>query len=90
MVVNQHGQPGEIPVDEAEEALNEKIAAFIPHVPKAAHAANNTGVPLAVADPSAKVVKSIMELANTSFEGAVQPSRLVRGLTHLLKGVFSG
>ena len=90
VVVNQHGQQGELQVDEAEDALNEKVAAFIPHDPKAIHGANNTGVPLALADPNAKVVRSIMELANIPFEEARQPSRLVRGFQHLLHGVFSG
>lgn len=90
VVVNQHGQHGELPVAEAEDALNEKIVSLIPHDPKAVHAANNTGVPLALADPNAKVVKSIMELANIRFEEAPQPSRLAWGIRHLFQGVFSG
>jgi pilus assembly protein CpaE len=90
VVVNQHGRHGELPVDLAEDALNEKIVSFIPHHPKAVHGANNAGVPLAVSDRDAKVVKSIMELANISFEEAKPPSRLAWGINRLLGGVFNG
>ena len=90
VVVNQHGRHGELPVNEAEDALNEKIVSFIPHHPKAVHGANNAGVPLAVSDPNGKVVKSIMELANIRFDEDKPPSRLVWGFNRLLNGVFNG
>ena len=90
VVVNQHGRHGELEVDEAEDALNAKIVSFIPHHPKAVHGANNAGLPLAVSDPNAKVVKCIMELANIGFEEAKPPSRLVRSINRLLSGVFHG
>jgi pilus assembly protein CpaE len=89
VVVNLHGQPGELPVEEAEDALNEKIAAIIPHDPKPFHLANNTGMPVVLADPNSKAVKSIMELAHVPFEEVNAPSRIVRSLKGLLKGVLN-
>jgi len=67
VVVNQHGQPNEVPVDAAEDALGEKLAHFIPHDPKVINTANNTGVPVVLKDPHHKFVQAIGHLTNSDF-----------------------
>ena len=63
VVVNRYGQPNELPVAEAEEALGQKLAHFVPDDPKTVNAANNTGVPAVLKEPAAKVSQSIAQLA---------------------------
>jgi pilus assembly protein CpaE len=89
VVVNHYGQPCELPVDEAEDALGEKLTAFIPHDPKAINAANNAGTPLVVSDPHAKAAKSLIELANIDFTQPIARTRLLPDFKHLLKKVFN-
>lgn len=68
LVANRHGQPGELPVGEAEKALGVKIAHYIPDDPKAVNGANNTGIPAVLRAPSAKVSQSITRLAALLLE----------------------
>ncbi len=68
VVINHRGQPGELPVEEAEDALGEKLAYFIPEDPKTFNAANNTGIPVVLKYPKAKVAQSIVELAKFALE----------------------
>ncbi|WP_422931155.1 AAA family ATPase [Singulisphaera sp. PoT] len=68
LVVNRYGQSQEVPAAKAEEALGRKIAHFIPEDAKAINRANNHGVPVVIEAASAKVSKSIMQLA-TSVNG---------------------
>jgi pilus assembly protein CpaE len=63
LVANRHGQPGEVPLGRAEEALGWKIAHAIPDDPKAVNRANNNGVPVVQHAPSSKVARSIVALA---------------------------
>jgi pilus assembly protein CpaE len=63
LVVNRSGQPREVPAAKAEEALGMKIFQSIPDEPKTINRANNYGVPVVLQSPSAKVAKSIAELA---------------------------
>lgn len=63
LVVNRHGQPKEVPAAKAEEALGIKIAAFVPEDAKAVNRSNNNGVPVVLEAPSAKVSRSITQLA---------------------------
>jgi pilus assembly protein CpaE len=63
LVVNRHGQPQEIPSAKAEEALEMKIAHFIPEDAKSVNRSNNNGVPFVLGCPSAKVSKSLTRLA---------------------------
>lgn len=62
VVVNQFGRPCELPVDEAEEAVGEKLTRFVPFDPKAVNEANNAGVPAAVRTPAAPCVRAIAQL----------------------------
>ncbi len=66
LVANQYGQPQELPADEAERALGEKLTCFIPYDPKTVNAANNTGVPAILKHPSSRVAETIAELAGQS------------------------
>jgi len=64
-VVNRSGQPGEVPASKAEEALNGKIACFIPDDPRLVNRANNLGVPIVIEAPKSKVALSLQTLAKS-------------------------
>jgi pilus assembly protein CpaE len=68
VVINRFGQPNELPVPEAETALGEKLAHFIPDDPKTFNGANNVGMPAVLKYPNAKVSQSILQLAKVAFE----------------------
>jgi pilus assembly protein CpaE len=63
LVVNRYGQPKELPYSKAEEALGMKVTYYIPDDPKTINRANNSGVPAVLESPSAKVSRSVMQLA---------------------------
>lgn len=63
LVVNRYGQPAELPVAKAEQALNVKIFHYVPDDPKTINRANNNGVPAVLEAPSAKFSKSMSQLA---------------------------
>jgi pilus assembly protein CpaE len=63
VVVNRYGQPKEVPVAKAEEALSVKVFHYIPEDARTINRANNNGVPAVLEYPSAKVCKSIIGLA---------------------------
>ena len=68
LVANRHGQPGELTAPEAEEALRNKIAYFIPDDPKTINRANNAGVPAVLHAPSARVSHGIAQMARSAVE----------------------
>lgn len=68
IVINRYGQPNELPVAEAEDAIGEKLAHFIPDDPKTVNAANNAGIPVVVRAPTAKIAQSIAQLARSALE----------------------
>jgi Flp pilus assembly CpaE family ATPase len=76
-------------VEEAEDALGEKLTAFIPYDPKAVNAANNAGTPLVLSDPHAKAAKHLIELADLDFAQPAPRSRLLPDIKHLFKNVFN-
>jgi pilus assembly protein CpaE len=63
LVVNRYGQPQEVPPAKAEEALGMKITQYLPEDAKAVNRANNHGVPVVIEAPSAKVSRSLVQLA---------------------------
>jgi pilus assembly protein CpaE len=63
VVVNRYGQPKEVPAAKAEEALGKKLFHFVPDEPKTINRANNNGVPVVLESPSARVSKSVSQLA---------------------------
>jgi pilus assembly protein CpaE len=63
VVVNRYGQPQEVPAAKAEEALGVKIGHYIPDEPKTVNRANNNGVPVVLESQSAKVSRSLVQLA---------------------------
>lgn len=63
LVVNRYGQPKEIPYSKAEEALGMKITHYVPDDPRTVNRANNNGVPMVLDAPSARISKSLSELA---------------------------
>jgi pilus assembly protein CpaE len=71
VVVNRYGQPKEVPAAKAEEALGLKIFHYVPDDPKTINRANNNGVPAVLEAPSAKVCRSVAQLA-VSVNGHTQ------------------
>ncbi|MDB5350318.1 MAG: CobQ/CobB/MinD/ParA nucleotide binding domain protein [Planctomycetota bacterium] len=65
LVVNRHGQYQEVPRAKAEEALGMKIGHFVPEDAKTVNRANNQGVPVVLASPSAKVSRALAQLAKS-------------------------
>ncbi len=63
LVVNRHGQAQEVASGKAEEALGRKISHYIPEDSKSINRANNHGVPVVIEAPTAKVSRSIAQLA---------------------------
>jgi pilus assembly protein CpaE len=67
VVVNCQGVANELPVEEAESALGEKLTNFIPYDAKTINAADNTGIPSVLRDPAAKVSQYMAQLARLDF-----------------------
>lgn len=65
VVVNRHGQPQEVPIGKAEEALGVKVGHLIPEDAKTVNLSNNNGVPVVIDYGSSKVGKSITQLAES-------------------------
>jgi pilus assembly protein CpaE len=68
IVVNRYGQPNELPVDEAETALGQKLSQFVPEDPKTVNGANNIGIPVVTHAPNTRVAQAIMNVARTSCD----------------------
>jgi pilus assembly protein CpaE len=68
LVANRYGQPNELPVAEAEEALGEKLSYFVPEDARTVNGANNTGIPAVVKSPSAKVALAFAQVARGVLE----------------------
>ena len=65
LVVNRHGQAKELPVEEAEQALQVKLIHLIPDDPSSVNAANNTGVPVVLKAPTSKAAQAIVRLGKS-------------------------
>jgi pilus assembly protein CpaE len=63
LVVNQYGQPRELPIRKAEEALGIKAFHTIPNDPANVNASINKGVPLVLERPRTKAARSFRTLA---------------------------
>jgi pilus assembly protein CpaE len=77
VVVNRQGEAKQLRPAQAEEALGIKITHYVPDDPARVNEAINAGVPVVVLRPSAKVARSILELAarigeRSSQQGVVQ------------------
>jgi pilus assembly protein CpaE len=68
LAINRHGQPNELPAQEAEEALGGQRAFYVPDDPSTINGANNTGVPAVLKAPSAKVSQAIVGLTKDLLE----------------------
>jgi pilus assembly protein CpaE len=68
LVINRLGQPGELPLTEAEEALGGRIAHYVPDDPRTINEANNIGVPAVLRSPKARVSKRLTDLARSVLE----------------------
>jgi pilus assembly protein CpaE len=68
LVVNRFGQANELPAEEAQEALGGKVSHLIPDDVKTVNGANNTGVPVVVKSPTAKISLALTDLALDLFD----------------------
>jgi pilus assembly protein CpaE len=68
VIVSRHGQPNELPVDEAENALGQKLKQFIPEDPKTVNGANNIGIPVVSHAPNSRVALALVAVARTCLE----------------------
>jgi pilus assembly protein CpaE len=68
LVANRHGQPSELPLAETEAALGVKIPHQVPEDAKTVNGANNTGVPVVLKAPSARVSQSLVQLARQAVD----------------------
>src|SRR5262249_11756374 len=68
LVANRFGQPGELPVEDAEEALGGQLAYYVPDDPRTINGANNTGIPVVLKSPSTKVAQSIVRLTKNILD----------------------
>jgi pilus assembly protein CpaE len=69
LVANRHGQPKEVPAAKVEEALEMKIAHYLPEDAKSVNRSNNNGIPVVTEAPGAKISKCLARLA-VSVNGA--------------------
>lgn len=93
LVINRYGQAKELPLSQAEEALDRKIAFLVPDDPRTINAANNAGEPAVFRTPSAKVSQSIVQLANGLIKPDSGKSSPVRQAVRSVNGwlaVFHG
>ena len=93
LIINRYGQAKELPLSEAEEALGQKISFLVPDDPKNINAANNAGEPVVFRTPSAKVVQSIVQIANAFINREEVKSSPVRQAVKSVNGwlaVFHG
>ena len=63
LVVNQYGQPKELPVRNAEKALGMKVFHSVPNDPANVNLSVNKGIPLVMERPRSKAAKSYRNLA---------------------------
>jgi pilus assembly protein CpaE len=63
VVVNRYGQPKEVPAARAVEALGVAIDFYVPEDSKTVNRANNNGIPVVTESPSARVSRSLTNLA---------------------------
>ncbi len=68
LVANRFGQPNELPVSEAEEALGGKLSYFVPEDARTINGANNTGIPAVLKSPSTKVSLAFTQIATSILE----------------------
>jgi pilus assembly protein CpaE len=68
VVINQRGQPNELELEDAEQALGIKLTHQIPYDPKLFNTANNTGRPAVLCEPGSRIAKCIAKLAELRFE----------------------
>jgi pilus assembly protein CpaE len=80
LAINRHGQPNELPAQEAEEALGGQRAFYVPDDPKTVNGANNTGVPVILKAPTAKVSQALAQLTKDLLERRRSKSSLLAKL----------
>lgn len=65
IVANRVGEPNQLTVAQVEESLGAKIVKVIPDDQKTVNRANNNGIPVVLQAPTAKVSRSLMDLASS-------------------------
>ena len=81
IIINRSGQPGQLPHDEAEDALGEKIDLFVPDDPRIFNAAVNTGIPVVLREPNSKAAQAIKAIAKATFQKQAPKKSWLAALT---------
>jgi pilus assembly protein CpaE len=68
LVINRYGQPNELPVEEAEGALGQKLTHFIPEDSKTVNGANNIGIPVVTHAPNTRVAQAMAGVARACLD----------------------
>ncbi|HZZ80410.1 MAG TPA: hypothetical protein VFE62_18045 [Gemmataceae bacterium] len=68
VVVSRFGQPNELPVDEAENAIGQRLEQFVPEDVKTVNGANNVGQPVVLHSPKTRVAQAITGIARSCLE----------------------
>ncbi len=85
VVVNQYGSPDELPVDEAEASLGLPLADRIAYDPANVRPANDTGVPVALRNPTAKATHGIARLVGLEWKDPGKSSGFVPKLRAMFR-----
>ena len=73
LVANRHGQPREVPLDKAQEALRTRINYFVPDDPRTVNASVNVGVPFVI-EAAATKTAGMVKLIAKDIVGGAEPS----------------
>lgn len=83
IVLNQAGRPGELPQDEIETALGTPVTRTVAFDPERCCEANNTGIPVALSEPTAPFCRSLAKLFDLPVAAERGPSWFSRFLSRL-------
>jgi pilus assembly protein CpaE len=68
IVISRFGQANELPVDEVENALGQKLTQFIPEDAKTVNGANNIGIPVVTHAPNTRVAQAMIGVARSCLD----------------------
>lgn len=68
VVINQHGRPRELTVDQAEDVLGRTLKHFLPYDPKVAIPSVNRGVPVITSAPKSRLARALRKIAEAATQ----------------------
>lgn len=64
IVVNRHGEPGDVAAKKIEQTLSIRISHSIPDDPRTVHRSINSGIPYVIESPSSPISKALISMAD--------------------------